>query len=108
MFKVTDSCEYHRHLLSVAIIYRQLIFDRPSRLDDRTYPCVVCNFNTIWEREEGIASHDRSVEIETKTRCFFNRLSQCINPRSLSCTRGEELSILNQNNGVRFGVFANL
>ena len=70
----------HGNAMSIAIIDAQLVLDGSPRLNHRLNPCLMGNFNTIREGEEGIRGHDSTLQVKAKYLGFFDGLTQCINP----------------------------
>ena len=52
MFKVANARHDHRHVMFIAEIDAQLVFNGPTWLNNGTDTRFVCNFNTIWERKK--------------------------------------------------------
>ena len=105
MFKMSNSCENHRHSVLIAIVDAQFIFDRSAGLNHGFNTLFVGNFYTIWEGEKSIGSHYCALQIEIESFGFVDGLLQCIYTRCLSSYAGQKLSVFHQNNRVRFGVF---
>ena len=55
MLKMPHTCQYHRQVVLLTIVYRIFIADRTSGLDKRRNTRAVCYLYAIIEREERIA-----------------------------------------------------
>jgi hypothetical protein len=108
MLKMTCSCHYHHHSVFIAIIDAQLVLNGTSGLDYRSDSGIVRNLNAVGEWKEGITGHDSPFQIKIEGARFMHCLVQGIYPGGLPCAAGAELFIFGQNNGVGFGMLANL
>ena len=63
MFEVTETGGYHSHVMGVAVIDRFVVADRASGMDYGSDASLVGYLHAVSEGEEGIRSHDGSVEV---------------------------------------------
>lgn len=79
VFEVTFTRNGHTHMVLLAEIDRVLIVDASSGMSYGYDTSLVGYLNAVGEGEEGIACHYSSVEVETKTLCLSDRLTECVN-----------------------------
>ena len=72
---MTYTGKYHGHVVIVAIVYAQLVFDRSTGLDNSLYTSLVGNLHTIREGEEGVTGHYGSIQVEVERSGLFYSLS---------------------------------
>jgi len=45
MFKMSNACKYHGHIMLVTVINALLVFNRTPGLDNGSDPCFMSQFN---------------------------------------------------------------
>ena len=75
MFEVAYTRQHHAHALGIAVVNAVLVLDRAPRLDHCGNACFMGDGYAVWEREEGVGGHDRTIEVEAKLIGFGNGLS---------------------------------
>lgn len=104
MFKMSESCGDHCHSVGITPVDALLIPYRASGLDYGGNAGLPCYFDTVREGEEGIRSHYRTVEVESKGSGLGYGLFECIHSGGLSDTAGQKHGIFGEYYGVGLGV----
>jgi hypothetical protein len=78
MFEMAFACNNHSHLVILAEVDAVLVMDGASRMDNTRDTCLMGDFDTIGEGEEGIAGHDSPIKVETERLSLCNSLAQSI------------------------------
>ena len=73
----------HSHLVSIAVVYARLVFDRTTGLYYRANTFIMSDFYTVREREESITCHYSIIQVKLKFFSFFNSLFKRIYPTGL-------------------------
>ena len=97
---MTDTRLNHSQAMLVAIINRQLVIYRTTRLNNSSNTCFISYFNTVREREKCIRSHNGTFQIEFESVCLFNGLFQRIHARCLTDTACAKLFVLDRKSVV--------
>lgn len=67
---------YEGQTLLLAILYGVVVANGTSGLDKSRDAGGMTQFHTVIEGEEGVAGHDRSLQVESELAGFFDSLSK--------------------------------
>ena len=74
MFKMPCAGKYHAHAFGVAVFDAVFVFDRASGLDHRIDAYFVGDLHAICKREERVARHHTSFQVEAERLRFGDSL----------------------------------
>ena len=105
MFEMSESCGDHSHSVGVTPVNTILIPDRASRMYYSDDTSLSCYFNTVREREKGIRSHYRTVEVKSKGFSLDYCLFESIYSGCLSDAACQKHGVFGEHYGVGLGMF---
>ena len=100
MFKMSNTSEYHGHVIQVAVFNRIIVPDRSSRLNKCSNTGFMPKLYAIIDREKWIRCQNCTVKIKLELFCFFNRLTKRIDPACLTASFSYQHFIFYKCNGV--------
>ena len=74
MLEVAISGSDHGHVVGVAVSYALGVTDGTSGVYHCCDTGLACYLHTVGEGEEGVGSHDCTVEVVAKRACFLDSL----------------------------------
>ena len=108
MFEMTDSRENHGNAIFIAGIDGFLVAHRAPGLHDGGNPLFGSNVHAVPEREKGIRSQHRALQVKLEGVRFLHGMLQCVHAGGLSHAGSQQLLVLHQHYGVRFGMLHQL
>ena len=104
VFEMSETGDGHAHVVFLAVVDGVLVVDGATGMGDSHDACLMGNFHTVGEGEEGIASHDGAIEVEAEALGLGDGLTEGVDTGGLTGAAGAELTVLGQHDGVTFGV----